>query len=148
MFWLLFCVAFMSRRFISDPAGLYGGQVAGRWKIAEMWNLKVQNETFQFCHVLKCIKVDRVPSNLPKPLFQSQSWSRNVGLSKLMIELSAKVNLGGLSFQSLTNILITVKKLILLIISFMPKKEKKAFSEDVFRVSFEGDLSRAIVFGS
>lgn len=34
-----------------------------------------------------------------------------------MIELSAKVNLGGLGFAGLTNILITAKKLILLIIS-------------------------------
>lgn len=41
----------------------------------------------------------------------------SVGLVKLMIELSAKVNLGGLGFEGLTNILITVKKLILLIIS-------------------------------
>jgi hypothetical protein len=46
---------------------------------------------------------------------------------KLMIELSAKVNLGGLGFGSLTNILITAKKLILLIISLI--HYVKTFSE-------------------
>lgn len=45
---------------------------------------------------------------------------------KLMIELSAKVNLRGLGFGSLTNILITAKKLILLIISLKPSPKKKS----------------------
>lgn len=52
---------------------------------------------------------------------------------KLMIELSAKVNLGGLGFGSLTNILITAKKLILLIISLI--HDVKTFSENLFEDS-------------
>lgn len=57
---------------------------------------------------------------------------------KLMIELSAKVNLGGLSFESLTNILITAKKLILLIISLIHYvktfSEKKSLKSLFFRL--------------
>jgi hypothetical protein len=48
-----------------------------------------------------------------------------------MIELSAKVNLGGLGFRDLTNILITVKKLILLIMSLCAPQAAKTFSEEV-----------------
>ena len=57
-----------------------------------------------------------------------------ISFFKLMVELSAKVNLEGLGFQSLTNILITVKKLILLIKSFDTKTSspKKTFFSSFF----------------
>lgn len=59
--------------------------------------------------------------------------------NKLMIELSAKVNLGGLGFESLTNILITAKKLILLIISLI--HDVKTFSENSLKILAD-DLAR------
>jgi hypothetical protein len=56
--------------------------------------------------------------------FDVRSTEKMLVRIKLMIELSAKVNLGGLG---LTNILITAKKLILLIISLI--HYVKTFSE-------------------
>jgi hypothetical protein len=54
-----------------------------------------------------------------------------------LIELSAKVNLGGLGFESLTNILITAKKLILLIISLIHYEKTFSEKKELLKTSFD-----------
>jgi hypothetical protein len=73
--------------------------------------------------------------------FDVRSTKKMLVRIKLMIELSAKVNLGGLGFESLTNILITAKKLILLIISLI--HYVKTFSEREATLKFLGSIDPA-----
>lgn len=61
-----------------------------------------------------------------------------------MIELSVKVNLGGLGFQSLTNILITVKQLTLLIMSPLAENPSILFSRKIYIWEAEAEVCKLL----